>query len=133
MNEQDPDLLADDNLDQLRDRNRYPAMSERYRLTEELENARYQNNLMTEKCRELQERIDAMKHEVEAKEKINNTLTSSFDALRKERDEARRTACKGEAMLRLQRNRVHRDSEEVVRMTKEISVERGWEYLKDNP
>ena len=74
-----------------------------------------------------------MKHEVEAKEKINNTLTSSFDALRKERDEARRTACKGEAMLRLQRNRVHRDSEEVVRMTKEISVERGWEYLKDNP
>lgn len=93
MNEQDPDLLADDNLDELRGRNRYPAMSERYRLTEELKNARYQNNLLTEKCRELQERIDAMKHEVEAKENINSTLTGAFDALRRERDEARREVC----------------------------------------
>ncbi len=54
-------------------------------------------------------------------------LRSEIERLRKERDEARREVCKGEAMLRLQRNRVHRDSEEVVRMAKEISVERGWD------
>ena len=54
MTEEDPDLLAGDNLDKLRGRNPYPAMSERYRLTEELENARYQNNLLTEKCRQIE-------------------------------------------------------------------------------
>ena len=52
--------------------------------------------------------------------------------LTKERDEARQAMCKGEAMLRLQRNRVHRDSEEVVRMAKDISVERGWDCYKEN-
>ena len=85
--------LAGDNLDELRGRNRYPAMSERFRLSEELDNARYENNLLVQKCRELQERIDALKHEVDAKEKINSTLTSSFDALRRERDEARWEVC----------------------------------------
>lgn len=93
MSEEDPDLLAGDNLDKLRGRGRYSAMSERFRLTEELENARYQNNLLTQKCRELQEIIDAIKQEVEAKEKINSTLTCAFDALRRERDEARREVC----------------------------------------
>jgi hypothetical protein len=60
-------------------------------------------------------------------------LPELVEQLRKERDEARRAACKDEAIIRLQRNRVHRDSEEVVGLAKEISVERGWEYLKDNP
>ena len=61
-----------------------------------------------------------------------NAAASEIERLRKERDEARRAACKGEAIIRLQRNRVHRDSEEVVRMTKEISVERGWDCYKEN-
>jgi hypothetical protein len=58
MPEEDPDLLAGDNLDRLRGRGRYSAMSERFRLTEELENARYQNNLLTQKCRELEKERD---------------------------------------------------------------------------
>ena len=63
------------------------------RISEELNNARYENNLLVQKCRELQERIDAMKHQVEAKENINSTLTGAFNALRRERDEARREVC----------------------------------------
>ena len=94
MTEEDPDLLAGDNLDRLRGRN----------LTEELENARYQNNLLTEECRELE----------------------------KERDEARRELCRNEAIIRLQRHRVHRDSEDVVGLAKEIAVERGWDCFKEN-
>ena len=116
MPEEDPDLLAGDNLDGLRGRNPYSPMSERFRLTELLENARYENNLLVQKCRELQERIDALKHQVEAKENINSTLTGAFNALRRERDEARREACGsggtiGEAML---------DAEQ-----------RGWNCFKD--
>ena len=60
---------------------------------------------------------------------LNNRLV---DALR-ERDEARRELCRNEAIIRLQRNRVHRDSEDVVGMAKEIAVERGWDCFKDNP
>jgi hypothetical protein len=101
---EDPDLLAGDNLDRLRDRNPHTAMSERFRLWEELENAKYQNNLLAQRCRELEQ----------------------------ERDEARRRACRDEALIRLERGRVHRDSEEVVRMAKEISVERGWDCFKEN-
>ena len=55
-----------------------------------------------------------------------------IDRITAERDEARRKVCRGEAMLRLQRNRVHRESEEVVRMAKEIAVERGWDCFKEN-
>ena len=69
------------------------AADEIERLRSERDNVRYEINLLMQKCRELQERIDALKHEVEAKEKINSTLTSSFDALRRERDEARRRVC----------------------------------------
>lgn len=53
MTEEDPDLLAGDNLDRLRGRN----------LTEELENARYQNNLLTEKCRQLEKERDEVRRE----------------------------------------------------------------------
>lgn len=53
------------------------------------------------------------------------------DAAIKERDEARREVCKGEAIIRLQRNHSHRDSEEVVLKAKEISVERGWDCFKE--
>jgi hypothetical protein len=55
-----------------------------------------------------------------------------IERLRKERDEARRVACKGEAIIRLQRDRVHRDSEEVARMAKEISVGRGWDCFRED-
>ena len=93
MTEEDPDLLAGDNLDRLRGRNPYSPMSERFRLTELLENARYQNDLLVQKCRELEKERDEARREAEAKEKINATLTSSFDELRRERDEARWEVC----------------------------------------
>ena len=117
MTEEDPDLLAGDNLDELRGRNRYPAMSERFRLSEELDNARYENNLLVQKCRELQERIDALKHEVEAKEKINSTLTSSFDALRRERDEARWEVCGFHHLTGF--------------LAGDYAISRGWNYFND--
>ena len=60
--------------------------------------------------------------------------------LQRERDEARRELCaakrelcRNEAIIRLQRHRVHRDSEDVVGLAKEIAVERGWDCFKDNP
>ena len=63
-----------------------------------------------------------------------------IERLRAERDEARRELCaarrelcRNEAIIRLQRNRVHRDSEDVVGLAKEIAVERGWDCFKDNP
>ena len=64
--------------------------------------------------------------------RTNLLAADEIERLRKERDEARREVCRGEAMLRLQRNRVHRESEEVVRMAKEIAVERGWDCFKEN-
>ena len=112
MTEEDPDLLAGDNLDRLRGRGPYSAMSERFRLTEELENARYENNLLAQKCREMEKERDEARRELCA---------------------ARRELCRNEAIIRLQRNRVHRDSEDVVGMAKEIAVERGWDCFKDNP
>jgi len=86
--------------------NRYPAMSERFRLSGELENAQYQNNLLSEKCRKMEKERDEARRELCA---------------------ARRELCRNEAIIRLQRNRVHRDSEDVVGIAKEISVERGWD------
>jgi len=64
MTEEDPDLLAGENLDRLRGREPYSAMSERFRLTEELENARYENNLLAQKCRELEKERDEARREV---------------------------------------------------------------------
>jgi hypothetical protein len=64
MTEEDPDLLAGDNLDRLRGRGPYSAMSERFRLTEELENARYENNLLAQKCRELERERDEARQEI---------------------------------------------------------------------
>ena len=61
-----------------------------------------------------------------------NCAIKEIERLRAERDEARRAACKNEAIIRLQRNRVHRDSEEVVRKGMEIAVERGWDCYKEN-
>ena len=64
---------------------------------------------------------------------------AEHDALRAERDEARREVCaakrelcRDEAIIRLQRHRVHRDSEDVVGLAKEIAVERGWDCFKEN-
>ena len=88
------------------------------RISEELNNARYENNLLVQKCRELQERIDAIKHQVEAKENINSTLTGAFNALRRERDEARREVC-----VLMQRTGFLRG---------DYAAERGWDCFKDN-
>ena len=61
-----------------------------------------------------------------------------IERLRTERDEARRELCaarrelcRNEAIIRLQRHRVHRDSEDVVGLAKEIAVERGWDCFKE--
>ena len=89
------------------------------RISEELNNARYENNLLVQKCRELQERIDALKHQVEAKENINSTLTGAFNALRREHDEARREVC-----VLMQRTGFLRG---------DYAAERGWDCFKDNP
>jgi len=49
-----------------------------------------------------------------------------------ELDAARREVCSNQAMLRMQRHYVHRESEEVVLKAKEISVEYGWDCFKEN-
>jgi hypothetical protein len=66
-------------------------------------------------------------------------LPELVEKLRKERDgarrelcAARRELCRNEAIIRLQRHRVHRDSEDVVGLAKEIAVERGWDCFKEN-
>lgn len=63
-----------------------------------------------------------------------------IERLRAERDEARRELCaarrelcRNEATIRLQRHRVHRNSEDVVGLAKEIAVERGWDCFKEKP
>jgi hypothetical protein len=75
----------------------------------------------------------------EAAIKIQDLRGNEIQRLRKERDEARRELCaakrelcRDEAIIRLQRNRVHRDSEDVVGLAKEIAVERGWDCFKEN-
>jgi hypothetical protein len=92
MPEEDPDLLAGDNLDRLRGRGPYSAMSERFRLTEELENARYENNLLAQKCRELEKENFHLAanqcHSGYAGEHGHHRC-SEIDRLTKERDEAR--------------------------------------------
>lgn len=116
MTEEDPDLLAGDNLDELRGRN---PMSERFRLWQELENAKYQNNLLAQRCRELEQ----------------------------ERDEARRYSCDLEArIIVLEEDR--RDTSNkfgtnpcseiilpdypLAREPKEIAKQKGWDCFKDN-
>ena len=75
----------------------------------------------------------------EAATKIHDLRGNEIQRLRKERDEARRELCaarrelcRNEAIIRLQRHRVHRDSEDVVGLAKEIAVERGWDCFKEN-
>ncbi len=123
MPEEDPDLLAGDNLDRLRGREPYDAMSERFRLTEELENARYENNLLAQKCRELEKEASSLAanqcHSGYAGE-YGHHRCSEIDRLTKERDEARRE------VMRLLSDRAS---------TKEMNEEykkRGWEYLKES-
>jgi hypothetical protein len=103
MNEEDPDLLAGDNLDKLRGRGRYSAMSERFRLTELLETAKYQNDLLAQKCRELEkENFHLAANQCHAgyggeyghhRCAEIDRLTKERDEARKERDEARREVC----------------------------------------
>ena len=96
MAEEDPDLLAGDNLDKLRGRNPYPVMSERYRLTEELENARYENNLLAQKCRELEKEgfhLAANQCHAGYGGEYGHHRCHEIDRLTAERDEARRLWC----------------------------------------
>ena len=94
MTEEDPDLLADDgDHDQSRSRSPFPAMSERFRLTEELENARYQNKLLTQKCRELEMQIKNSKNGFEGCCPACEPVGEMNKKLRDERDEARREVC----------------------------------------
>ena len=76
--------------------------------------------------------ITTPEQEMQRLEAIVRNLKQEREKIIAERDEARRDVCKGEAIIRLQRNRVHRDSEEVVLKAKEISVERGWDCFKED-
>ena len=59
-------------------------------------------------------------------------MKAERDGARRELCAARRELCRNEAIIRLQRHRVHRDSEDVVGLAKEIAVERGWDCFKEN-
>jgi len=96
MPEEDPDLLAGDNLDKLRGRGRYSAMSERFRLTELLETAKYQNDLLAQKCRELEKEnfhLSANQCHAGYGGEYGHHRCAEIDRLTKERDEARRLYC----------------------------------------
>ena len=60
---------------------------------------------------------DEARREVEAKEKINATLTSSFDALRRERDEARWEVCGFHHLTGF--------------LAGDYAISRGWNYFND--
>lgn len=75
--------------------------------------------------------IDCAIKEIERLRRDDSCICNEMRRMMEERDEARREVCKDEAIIRLQRNRVHRDSEEVVLVAKEISVERGWDCFKE--
>lgn len=88
---------------------------------------------------EKQEEIDWLKAELDEANHSRELSDAECVTLRKERDEARRELCaarrelcRNEAIIRLQRHRVHRDSEDVVGLAKEIAVERGWDCFKEN-
>jgi hypothetical protein len=96
MNEEDPNLLAGKNLDGLRARNPYHPMSERFRLTELLETANYQNNLLAQKCRELEKEnfhLAANQCHSGYAGEYGHHRCSEIDRLTKERDEARWEVC----------------------------------------
>jgi hypothetical protein len=128
MNEQDPDLLADDNLDALRGRNPYPAMSERFRLTEELKNERYQNKLLTEKCRQLEEegfQLAANQCHAGYGGEYGHHRCAEIDRLTKERDEARRLYCEEWAFtIELERGEASDP--------RDLANEKKWDCYKDN-
>jgi len=103
MTEEDPDLLAGDNLDKLRGRGRYSAMSERFRLTELLETAKYQNDLLAQKCRELE----------------------------KERDEARRSCCEYAAIVNGADTADGMESGRFYEIAMKYMKDRGWDCFKE--
>lgn len=82
--------------------------------------------------------IECAIKEIERLHRDYSCICNEMRRMMDERDEARREVCaarrelcRNEAIIRLQRNRVHRNSEEVVDMAKEIAVERGWDCFKE--
>lgn len=120
MNEEDPDLLAGKNLDGLRARNPYHPMSERFRLTELLETANYQNNLLAQKCRELEEEnfhLAANQCHAGYGGEYGHHRCAEIDRLTKERDEARWEVCGFHHLTGF--------------LAGDYAVSRGWGYLND--
>jgi hypothetical protein len=83
--------------------------------------------------------IECAIKEIERLRRDYSCICNEMRRMMEERDEARRELCaarrelcRNEAIIRLQRNRVHRDSEDVVGLAKEIAVERGWDCFKEN-
>lgn len=129
MTEEDPDLLAGDNLDRLRGREPYSAMSERFRLTEELENARYENNLLAQKCRELEKEnfhLAANQCHSGYAGEYGHHRCSEIDRLTKERDEARRMWCEAEAVGNCL------SVDDMYRRARTEAKRRGWDCFKED-
>jgi len=74
---------------------------------------------MERKIKELYERIEALKREVDATEGINQTLTLCFEETRRARDDARREVMQWMA-----------ERSSTSEMTSEYK-KRGWEYLRE--
>jgi single-stranded DNA-specific DHH superfamily exonuclease len=59
-------------------------MSERFRLWEELENAKYQNNLLAQRCRELEQERDEARREVAdaySKKTMNGVIVKTLNGV----------------------------------------------------
>ena len=67
----------------------------------------------------------------ENRREVERLTTERVTEARRELCAARRELCRNEAIIRLQRHRVHRDSEDVAGLAKEIAVERGWDCFKE--
>jgi hypothetical protein len=123
MTEEDPDLLAGENLDELRGRN---PMSERFRLWQELENAKYQNNLLAQKCRELEQEAFALAanqcHAGYGGE-YGHHRCKEIDRLTQERDEARREVCQMVSDA---------DESSKPESIEQVANRRGWDCFKEN-
>lgn len=83
------------------------------------------------RCREAADTIEELTSHIEDLVTKCEQLQNERDEARRELSAARRELCRNEAIIRLQRHHVHRDSEDVVGLAKEIAVERGWDCFKE--